>query len=379
MKRMSHWIKLLAVAALMGTATSAQGQGVPIVYQDGSPPPAMAADDQSGTGYAGAPVGPTSPHMPYATFGQTGDCCPTDGQESGWQIHGDWLYWKAHRGGLDFAIDDANDPAIPQFGPADIARIRPEHDSGFRVGVFRESSRGLDYGVRYTHFDSDTTTSLFDPAADNSGTRINPSLLGNVGLRDVSLATSEYDLDYRLLDVETGYRIDINCDSSVRPFAGTRFAKIDQSLDTRYEDALGNATEISESVDMDSWGLYVGSDGQYGLGRFHVFGRGAVGLHHARFDGHIRQFDVDLDTLQLDVTDGDRRIAASLEAQVGLGCQVYEGCRGGVGLQVGYDLQKWFNMADFIRFNDDIQDAAIAANDSSLGLDGWFLRLLVTR
>ena len=382
MKRMSNWVRPLAVAALLGATASAQGQGMkPIVYEDGSPRPAVATGEQPGTGYAGAPVGTTSPHMPYGTYGQTGDCCPTDGNEPGWLIHADWLYWKAHRNGLDFAINDGNDPLIGIFGPADVARIRPDHDSGFRIGVFRQSSSGLDFGVRYTNFESDTSTSLADPDGVSLATRIHPDIAADVDT-NVALATSSYDLDYELLDLETGYRLEINCDSSVRPFAGIRFAQIDQGLSTVYADELDLSDDVvlvSESMDMDSWGLYAGSEGQFGMGRFQIFGRGAVGLHHARFDGQVTELDVDAVDLDLSVTDGDRRIVASLEAQVGLGYQVHESCRGGVDLQVGYDIQKWFNMADFVRFNDDVHEQNLASNDSSLGLDGWFVRLLVTR
>jgi uncharacterized small protein (DUF1192 family) len=331
--------------------------------------------EQGGTAASPAPVVGTAP----ITWG--GGCgCQTECPQPGWMIHGDWLYWKAHRGGLDYAIVDRN---VDPIFMGDVARIRPDHHSGYRLGLFRQTASGIDWGFRYTDFDADETSSFTDPAGVSQASRIHPDASADV-FQDVAAASANYDLNYQLLDFEAGYRLAVNCDSSVRPFVGFRIAYIDQQMDALYADAVdfsGDVVLVSQRMSMDAWGLYGGSEGRWALGGtgLHIFGRGAVGLHHARFEGFSFEQEVDDDTFNLRVSDGDRRLAASIEAQLGLGYQVYEGCRGAVDVQAGYDLQKWFNMAEFIRFHDDVVDATLAINDTSLSLDGWFVRLLVTR
>jgi hypothetical protein len=381
MKRISIVLKSLVLALCGGSAALA------------APPAQVISPQPVSTPATAMPMQPGMLPAPAFDSAAMSACpcdssCPTACHASDWVVEADWLYWKAHRNGLDFAILDA--AADPILGPADVVRIRPDHDSGFRIGLFRRSSSGLDAGVRYTHFDSRSDGSIVDPAGNSTATRIHPDIAADVGDQSLVAGVSEYDLEYRLLDLEAGYTLDINCNSSVRPFAGLRFAHIDQGLDSLYGDAVDfsgiEVVRVLESVDMDSWGLFAGAEAQWGLGGrgLHVFGRGAAGLHHARFDSQFIEFEVPPleagdDPFNARVTDGDRRIVPSLEAQVGLGYDVYEGCRGSLGVQVGYDLQTWFNMADFIKFNDDILEGNIDRHATSLGLDGWFIRVLVTR
>jgi Legionella pneumophila major outer membrane protein precursor len=390
MKRICIVLKTLVAAAVCGSSVSLAAPPVqPVSLQNvDARVAALQAElaavqarlDAAGT------LTPPPPGMaaaPMAAYGPCGGCAECN--PSNWLIQADWLYWKAHRNGLDYAIlDTAADPVL---GVADVARIRPDHESGFRIAIFRQSSNGMDFGVRYTNYDSRPGDTLTDPTGNSSATRLHPDVVvgsPDVGDQNVVAATSGYDLEYELLDLEAGYRLEFNCNSSVRPFTGIRFAQIDQQIDSRYGDAADfstNVTQVLESVDMDSWGLFGGTEVQWGLGGrgLHVFGRGAAGLHHARFDSSFAELEVDEDVFVARVTDGDRRIVASLEAQVGLGYQLYQGCRGGIDLQVGYDIQKWFNMADFLSFEDDVLEASLDRNDASLGLDGWFVRVMVTR
>lgn len=59
-------------------------------------------------------------------------CC-----QSQWNLYGDWLYWRARRSSLDYAV-----PIIINNGfllaQGEVIAIEPSYKSGFRVGLLYE-------------------------------------------------------------------------------------------------------------------------------------------------------------------------------------------------------------------------------------------------
>jgi len=310
-------------------------------------------------------------------------CDPCDG----WSAHVDWLFWKVRRSGLDYAVDgDTNTSTIFSGYPyGKIRCLEPTRDSGVRVGVFKACD-DFDFGVRYTYFSADDSAGI--TGFNIFGTRGHP-IEAVISFDDLDLAASKYDVELNQFDIEAGYLFRTDCDGLVRPFAGARFASIDQSINTVYDEltgstlATGQATLINEKLDMDAFGLYAGLEGTMdGWCNIGLFGRFSAGLALGEFNAEHSEYDVSA-AHEGHVT-GERvlhaksdcyQIVPNWEFTVGLTYDLCDFCCVDWNLAIGYEFHEWCCLPDFINFDDDEQIGHLARNGSSLGFDGLFVRL----
>ncbi|HUG93140.1 MAG TPA: Lpg1974 family pore-forming outer membrane protein, partial [Planctomycetaceae bacterium] len=296
----------------------------------------------------------------------------------------DWLNWKANRNGLDFIItgDDANDA----IGPGSLKFARPGRDNGLRLALFRRATSGWDFGLRYTEFDAQGRNSASDPdgVGNMTATRIHPTGAA-IGDADITTAKTKYKLQYDLVDVEAGRWFGLGSPTAIRPFAAIRSARIDQDQHSRYSDTpgldSGNLVFVRETANMSSVGLVIGSEAHWHVrGCFRAFGRAAAGLHVGTFDISNFQFEPDnIDDINVQVRADRRDVVMSYELAAGIGARVWDRRPAAVDLEIGYELHYWDNLADFIRFVDDANDGLNDRSTVSLGLDGLFGRIVITR
>ena len=293
----------------------------------------------------------------------------------------DWLNWKTNRDGLDFVVTgDDNDV----LGPGSLKHVRQDRDNGLRVALFRRLHSGWDFGVRYTEFDFRGSNSAFDPAATMTPTRIHPSL-GGADIRDeqIAIADSSYDLKYEIYDVEAGRTFGIGASGAVRPFAAVRSARIDQTLLTRYSDTpdfTGNVVIVNEIANTSSVGMLLGSEAHWHIREiWSLFGRAAGGLHVGTSDVSHVELEPDDGDVNVQVREDLRQVLFSFETAAGVSCRVWDGRPAAVDLQVGYEIQYWDNLPDFMRFVDDANEGVNDRSTTSLGLDGFFGRVVITR
>ena len=311
-------------------------------------------------------------------------CCATE-RCPAWYGEKDYLLWRVNRSGLDVGIYDLD--ADDDMGPGQIVRIQPDYDSGFRLAFGRHTSSGWDFAVRWTRLDLGDSTSFEDYTEYSEPTRIHPSDSANIGDDDVGFAQSSYDVDLNFVDIEMGYTIDFRR-ASFRPFGGIRLADINQAMLTYYTDFDDrfddDFTRVAETIGMDSVGFYFGSGVHVPLidRRLDLLGRLATGVHISEFDSAFREADFDdidtFDDFNFRVSGAERQGVGSLEVSVGLLMHLWQGRRLVVDLAAGYEMQSYFNMVDFISFDDDMALANLDRGSANLTLDGTFLRMVTT-
>jgi hypothetical protein len=215
-------------------------------------------------------------------------------------------------------------------------------------------------------------------------TRIHPSL-GGADIRDeqIAIADSGYDLKYELFDVEAGRTFGVGASGAVRPFAAVRAARIDQTLLSRYSDTpdfTGNVVIVNELANTSSVGMLLGSEAHWHIREiWSLFGRAAGGLHVGTSDVSHLELEPDDGDVNVQVREDLRQVLFSFEMAAGVGCRVWDRRPAAVDLQVGYEIQYWDNLPDFMRFADDANEGINDRSTTSLGLDGFFGRVVITR
>ena len=241
------------------------------------------------------------------------DFCDCD-----YTVYADYLYWKPCRSDLD---DGATSGA---------SYLNPGYESGFRVGAFAQCDC-MDFGFRYTWLYTD------DEFFSNDQTTI-------------------YRLDdYQVLDLELGFTLPFDCcDFSLRPYAGARFAWIDEKFNIGPDHYL---------VEFWGGGLYTGFEWKYhvtdidGCGcnyPVYLIGHADVGV----LDGH---FEVKTTSPR------NEECTCVVTTNLFAGAEVLLEdvlCGSDAFVQIGYEFQ---NYSNWRRHND-------AHNLASLGVSGLVVR-----
>ncbi len=277
---------------------------------------------------------------------------------SGILASAEWLNWRAHRGGMDFA--SFVDPIW--LTPATLESADYDRDSGVRAGLGYRFDSGWDVTWNYTHFQTNAVG-----AVDQSA---NPGLV-LIATRSyfdlaVDSVTAQAKLDYGVHDLEAGRRLVWDNDAELRLFGGFRWAKIDQSQDQgyTYQDTFGNLTDgtIDGRNKLEAYGIRLGAETQWttrgGLG---LFGRLAGSVLLGDFDVRQRETDQVQGTI-LDFADTHTRAVPVIDATAGVSWTYHQWQLAG-----GYEMTTWFNMGEIERASYD------------LILDGFFVRLSYAR
>lgn len=297
---------------------------------------------------------------------------------SGWTFNVDWLWWKIRRSGLDYAVLGMESNSITIAGKMHC--VEPDRDSGFRISLFKECDC-WDFGLRFTHYNSDESEKLQNLAENIYITRSHSGGdFEDSGL--VDYAHSKYELELGMLDFEVGYRMDFECvNGNVRPFSGVKLFSIDQSMKTIYRDTLSSPIQdelIEEKLNLDAYGLYCGLEGQWkdiwcNVG---MFGRTSLSLSLANIESRFSQYDFDnLEVVELEYEAKNEKWCVTPYWEVALGLQ-YDLCDFQCvdwSIQLGYEFHHWCNLNDFINFVSISSD--VARDKMNLGMDGLFLRL----
>lgn len=278
--------------------------------------------------------------------------------KSGVLASAEWLNWRAHRGGMDFA--SFVDPIW--LTPATIESADYGRDNGMRAGLGYRFDSGWDVSWNYTHFQTKAAG-----AVDQSA---NPGLvlIATRSYFDLAMdsVTAQAELDYGVHDLEAGRRLVWDNDAELRLFGGFRWAKIDQTQNQgyTYQDNFGDW--IDGTIDgrnrLEAYGIRLGAETQWttrgGLG---LFGRLAGSVLLGDFDVRQRETDQVQGTI-LDFADTHTRAVPVIDATAGVSWTYHQWQLAG-----GYEMTTWFNMGEIERASYD------------LILDGFFLRLSYAR
>ena len=304
-------------------------------------------------------------------------CCtdelPCDCTVPGTFIGVDWLSWTARRRGLDYA-HVADSGGLSALGSKN-RRLTYDRNGGFRFHYSRRKPSGWELAFHYTYFHSNDAESKA-PRYGVIPTRIHP---GDAPSNVAASASANASLDMDVLDFEVGRWFHPNCWSAFRVFGGFRWAIIDQDFNVTYNGGKDfgsyNNHTVSTPSKMDGYGLRIGSEGHWKLGRgWSLFGRSAGSVLGGQFENRYLERD-DTYGLLTDVRDHVTQAVPVMEVAAGLGYR-----KGTWEFSLGYELATWFNMADRPSFTSAGLASGPHTNDTSdLLIDGLFLQAGFTR
>jgi len=299
--------------------------------------------------------------------------------DTGFIVSAEALYWDVSRSGLDYVMTDANGGSDPLLG--DIKRLNPDWNAGFRGDVGYRAGNGLDVLVRGMFFGTEAGDSETDLGDYLSPTRFYiPE--AEAEMRNAEFATSEYDLDLWMIDLESGYWFQTLANLRLRPFAAFRYASIEQDISSMYcEDPaceLGNVEVdiVDQGVDWWGAGLMLGVDGDWNFWRgFSLFGRGAVGVLGGRYESSFSYYDGYEEEQMIDADDDDTLFTPVVEAKLGVGYKIVDAERFELDFQTGYEFMGFLNSPDFLAFDGSDEFVGVESGDVNLMFHGAFFRL----
>ncbi|MCH9625408.1 MAG: hypothetical protein S4CHLAM123_05820 [Chlamydiales bacterium] len=137
-------------------------------------------------------------------------------------VTADYLYWKAHEDGLDFAIDGigSGNGTLPS-DQGEIYGLNWKANSGFRVGAgYLSSCECNDIYVNYTKYTGAAKGSVDRPFSVPVEANLWATFSAPDGGAVFFFGKSDWDLDFQTLDLEVGYTLCFGNCYRFRPFGG---------------------------------------------------------------------------------------------------------------------------------------------------------------
>jgi hypothetical protein len=289
--------------------------------------------------------------------------------------HVEYLNWAARRTNLDYAavVNPAQLP-VPATGFTRLETFTLDfaRDEGLRAGIGCHFAAGWDLMWTYTQFHTEGQTALTESNVTSLGLIPTRSIFsGTPSAIVMSSGTDKIEADgsiqLKMHDIEGDWRYRLNETVDFRGFAGFRLAFLDEQFNNqfsfKFQGFIPEKGGIQQPIDMVAAGLRCGAElgwrTQWGL---RVFGSAAPSILVADFK--TRQFETNtlFGGTIIDQTSTTVQVVPVLEAAVGVGW-----CHGPWEVSAGYEVSDWFNMVD------------VARPAQTLFLDGWFVRLALTR
>lgn len=317
------------------------------------------------------------------TFGPKTALARPEPNGQGWNISLDVLYWHAKVGGTEYAYTNSFRPngEYPR-ARGTIEDIDFDWDWGFKVGVgYNFFHDGWDSSLLYTYFKSS--------GGANSNAKGSSALIPNRGTNNISegadtyissqgtlsdaafnmatKATSNYDFDYDVIDVDLGRNFFVSRSLAIRPFFSLKSLWLDLKQETQFsggpdfeqdysdEEAIGLGRDTAHVLDENKvWGLgpRTGLNTKWYLTNgFSFFGNAAATLLYGYFDvTHKNWFSLDTQTHEVFLTDKMHRFVPMGEMKLGLAYDKYiYNDKQHIGVSLGYEVQYMWRVNQTIK------------------------------
>jgi hypothetical protein len=199
--------------------------------------------------------------------------------KGGVKMEGEYLHLKAHRDASPYAGKIKK--YQPAANPSKIQGKETDFDShgAFRVGLAYAAPSGWDVGLKYSHFNTEGSSSLGTKSQDKDKVWANlldrslsdrNQLNGNFDSGIVDYAKQELELEYHIWDLELGNTFRPTEHTSVRLFGGLRYLSLENDSKVRYVNVEGLAdtdeARIKNDLDVMAYGARLGSEFGWTIG-----------------------------------------------------------------------------------------------------------------
>lgn len=263
-------------------------------------------------------------------------------------IFADYLNLRVHEGEVAYAValngGIANDQTLPgavQVSP--IALAEPDYSSNYQVGGTWALSQCASVSFAYTHFESNSDSSLSVDPADFGDVVIRSLVLhpaaGNANA-DFLNSSASLGIDFKTADVDYRSIVWASDLSAVNYIVGARFAELNQDFAARYT-RTGTTDLMSADVEFDGGGVRFGLDAtrHHPCNGFLVYGRGLTSFVAGEFKTSYRH-GTDVDPEIVNTGWEAARIMTMVDMEFGGGWQ--SRC-GRLRVTAGYLVSFWFN------------------------------------
>ncbi len=190
-----------------------------------------------------------------------------------------------------------------------------------------------------------------------------------------SLLSANYDLAFRLADVD--YTVLLTaCDCyAVNLDVGIRYAHLDQGFEQFGDFASAAGSEqTTTGIGFDGVGVRMGLDGQWRLGQsqLSLYNKGFLSMLFGQFDSHYRQYNVTTDTVEAAAHWDDHRVVPILEYELGIR---WNSCNGHWLASTGYYTAFWFNTVNTSEFIHAVQNGNYTSLSSTTTFTGLTSRV----
>jgi hypothetical protein len=256
-------------------------------------------------------------------------------------------YFSVFAEGLFWTVRNADVPYAQQFNGVDPALSQPRGPVGVAGMAQRVGFRG---GVGIAIGDDSWLVGTFTDFQDRS-LNTTPSVTPNV-LHSFLVLPNTVNAGFNPMTADATYRINLvmgdadylwafcNTDCfQLSWLGGARVARLQQTLDTDYQQVLGTKT-VDTKLNFDGAGPRTGLVGEYRAhwGGF-VYGKGIVDLLVGRFGGTFTQRDI-FGGLEVQSSVSVTRVVPITELELGLG---WRSPGGHISASAGYYVGGWFN------------------------------------
>ena len=275
----------------------------------------------------------------------------------------DFIWWKAAQNGLRYAssgVLSTNSTSLSGRG----TQHSPDFswDPGFKVGLgVNLPYDGWDLYLQYTWLHSSDNKDRVRSASGDIQTSIFLGSFASSQVRDITEASSRWDLHFNVLDLELGRSYYISRYLTLRPFMGMKWTwqdqdwKADYTAETvTYPNVLGQGT-VKMRQDHDEWGMGIrgGLQTSWYVGEhFCLFANGAL-------SGLWTDYDVKrTDTFQvtgenpLDIVrnkEDASYVHAVLELQLGIRSDWWFSDEDyHMAISAAYEQQVWINNGNYL-------------------------------
>ncbi|MDJ0651867.1 MAG: Lpg1974 family pore-forming outer membrane protein [Simkaniaceae bacterium] len=271
----------------------------------------------------------------------------------GWSLSFDVFYWHTHISEIEFAINTKSNQDETSVESV-LQSLDFKWDWGLRVGLgYNFEHDGWDFKGQYTRYDTNSSRSV------SNGSFVITKLPYLTQLRAAATlcanAKSQYNLDYKVLNVELGRVYSMSRKLSFRPYWGLKTAWIDQTQMSSYSGiSMTSTNSMDIKDDCKFWGLgpYLGLDSKWHLGYgFSLFNNIAGSLLIGSFDSK-KKFSSDSGNTE-NIADNSQALSPAAQMQIGL---CYDkGMRNNtqhIGVRLGFEGQKWWKQNKMLSAGD---------------------------
>jgi hypothetical protein len=287
-------------------------------------------------------------------------------------MFGDFLYLQVTDADVTHAQqqDGIGGAGTVPFG--EIASLGQDFNPGFRVGGSVACGPCSGVSVSFTHFESDSASSLDAPDIFGGGGAVG-SFVHHPGTALTASAgpvDATYAVDFQLADAmcRTMWK---NCATHTLAWSiGAQLAHLDQDFlqSGNFGGGLGGDIDTQSNIDFDGAGIKIGVDGErrgkHGLG---AYGKLSLAAMTGRFSGRYSMYNQSTDQYLAEANWKDDRVIGQVEYEAGVSCT--SKC-GHWRTTAGYMFSYWTNTVTTSEYIDAVKADNYSDVSGTLGFNG---------